>query len=90
MVNIITVKFNKILEGSSLEFHIDDYTFKDVNSFSEEDYSKKWQKFMLKNLPSNMRDEYVDNFNSYLDSQKITWEDIDYNEQQFAHQHKGI
>ena len=86
----VYVKFNKIFEGSSLEFNIDDYGFKDVNSFSDEDYSKKWQKFMLRSLPAKLRDKYIDDFNKHLDSLRITWEDIDYNEQQFSHQHKGV
>ncbi len=76
--------------GPSPEFHVDDYNFKGINYTSSYDLSKKWQKFMLLSLPKEKGDKYIDDYNRYLDSQKITWEDIDYNEQQFAHQHKGI
>ena len=84
------VKLETETMGPNPEFTVDDYTFEGINYTSSCDLSVKWRKFMLMQLSKNRGDEYIDNFDKYLNSLRITWADIDYNEQQFSYQNELV
>lgn len=66
------VKFYTDYMGPSPEFHVDDFTFKGINRFAYVDLSKNWRKFMLENLPEDIKVNYMNTFNSLLDNDKLS------------------
>ena len=57
--------------GPCPEFHVDDFTFKGINSYSSQDFSNAWRNFFAKELPKEIRTEYVKTFNQMLDNEKL-------------------
>lgn len=66
------VKFYTDYMGPSPEFHVDDFSFKGINSFSYIDLSKNWREFMLASLPDAVKVRYMKEFNALLDNEKLT------------------
>ena len=58
------VKFYTDYMGPSPEFHVDDFTFKGINSYSYMDESKNLREFMVKSLPSELKEKYIETFNT--------------------------
>jgi len=68
----IYVKFYIDCMGPSPEFHVDDFSFKGINRCQCIDLSKNWRKFMVNILPDELKEKYVEAFNSKLDREKLS------------------
>ena len=71
------VKFFADYMGPSPEFYVDDFTFKGINSYSYMDVSKNWRKFMVKTLPDELKQKYIETFNTQLDNEKLSLPELD-------------
>lgn len=72
----IYVKFYGQGMGPSPEFHVTDFSFKGINSYHSFDLSKEWLTFMIRILNPSLRIEYADKYNKYIDSLKISTDNI--------------
>jgi len=66
------IKFYPDYMGPSPEFHVDDFTFKGINTYAYMDVSKNWRKYMVSTLPNDLKAKYVETYNAILDSEKLS------------------
>ena len=58
--------------GPKPEFHVSDFYFKGINSYKGVDMSQKWRYFVMTQLSPEVREQYADEFNAFIEEQKLT------------------